>query len=126
MDRKGESLLADKPDPIASRKDEVTVIDAKTDRPSASHATRVLVYVYALPRVLERHRGMSAGQVACPAHVVDIPADAVERIFFDNAGSLVRRLATQMPASACPARGEYQFSEVTSAGCRRCRQLRPP
>ena len=43
--------------------------------------------MYALPRALERYKGLSiAGQVAYPEHVVDIPADAVSGRFVENLG----------------------------------------
>ena len=55
--------------------------------------------MYALPRALERYKGLSvAGQVAYPEHVVDIPADAVDGRFVENLGGLIRRLASQMPS----------------------------
>ena len=55
--------------------------------------------MYALPRALERYKGLSvAGQVAYPEHVVDIPADAVDGRFVENLGGLIRRLSSQMPS----------------------------
>ena len=55
------------------------VIDAKSGRPSPHHAIQVMIYMYALPRALERYRGLAlSGQVAYPDHVVDIPAAAVD------------------------------------------------
>ena len=78
--RGSSAVLAGKPDVVARHRDEITVIDAKTGRPSPAHAVQVLTYMYALPRALERYRELSiAGQVAYPDHVVDIPADSLER-----------------------------------------------
>ena len=63
--RGSSAVLAGKPDLVARRRDQITVIDAKTGRPSPAHATQVLIYMYALPRALERYRGLAiAGQVA--------------------------------------------------------------
>ena len=63
--RGSSAVLAGKPDLVARRRDEVTVIDAKTGRPSPVHATQVLIYMYALPRALERYRGLTiSGPVA--------------------------------------------------------------
>ena len=65
--RGSSAVLAGKPDLVARRRDEVTVIDTKTGRPSPAHASQVLIYMYALPRALDRYRGLSiAGQVALP------------------------------------------------------------
>ena len=85
--RGSSAVLAGKPDLVAKRRDQITVIDAKTGRPSPAHTTQVLIYMYALPLALERYKGLSiAGQVAYPDHVVDIPADAVDGNFVENPG----------------------------------------
>ena len=74
--------------------------------------------MYALPRASERYRGLSiAGQVTYPSHVVDIPADAVDRRFVENLGGLMRRLAIAMPARRVPSSEECRFCEITSADC---------
>ena len=94
------------------------MIDAKTGRPSPAHAVQVLIYMYALPRALERYRGLSiAGQVAYPDHVVDIAADAVDGSFAENLGELIRRLASQMPARRVPSPAECRFCEITPTDC---------
>ena len=111
-------VLAGKPDLVARRRDEITVIDAKTGRLSPAHATQVLIYMYALPRAQERYRGLSiAGQVAYPDHVVDIPAEEVDPTFIENLGGLMRRLASEMPARRVPSPRECRFCEITSADC---------
>ena len=116
--RGSSAVLAGKPDLVAKRRDQITVIDAKTGRPSPAHTTQVLIYMYALPLALERYKGLSiAGQVAYPDHVVDIPADAVDGNFVENLGRLIRRLASQMPARRVPSPGECRFCEITPADC---------
>ncbi len=116
--RGSSAVLAGKPDLVARRRDRVTVIDAKTGRPSPAHAAQVLLYMYALPRALEHYRGLSiAGQVAYPDHVVDIPPEAVDGRFVENLGGLMRRLASEMPARRVPSTGECRFCEITSADC---------
>ena len=111
-------MLAGKPDLVARRRDQITVIDAKTGRPSPAHAAQVLIYMYALPRALERYRGLSiAGQVAYPDHVVDIAANAVDASFVENLGGLITRLASQMPARRVPSPAECRFCEITPADC---------
>ena len=116
--RGSSAVLAGKPDLVARRRDQITVIDAKTGRPSPAHTAQVLIYMYALPLALERYKGLSiAGQVAYPDHVVDIRADAVEGRFVENLGGLIRRLASQMPARRVPSPGECRFCEITPADC---------
>ena len=116
--RGSSAVLAGKPDLIARRRDEVIVIDAKTGHPSPAHAAQVLIYMYALPRALERYKGLSiAGQVAYPDHVVDIPADAVDGTFVESLGGFMRRLASEMPARRVPSPGECRFCEITPEDC---------
>ena len=93
-------MLAGKPDLVDRRRDQISVIDDKTGRPSPTYTAQVLIYIYAFPRALERYKGLRiAGQVAYPEHVVDIPADAVDGSFAENRGGLVRRLASQISAA---------------------------
>ena len=116
--RGSSAVLAGKPDLVPRRRDQVTVIDAKTGRPSPAHTAQVLLYMYALPRALERYRGLSiAGQVAYTDHVVDIPSEAVDGRFFENLGGLMRPLASEMPARRVPSPGECRFCKITPADC---------
>ena len=116
--RGSSAALAGKPDLVARRRDQITVIDTKTGRPTPAHTAQVLIYMYALPRALERYKGLSiAGQVAYPEHVVDIPADTVDGRFVENLGGLIRRLASQMPARRVPSPAECRFCEITAADC---------
>ena len=111
-------MLAGKPDLVVRRRDQITVIDAKSGRPSPAHAIQVLIYMYALPRALERYRGLSmSGQVAYPDHVVDIAANAVDASFVGNLGGLITRLASQIPARRVPSPAECRFCEITPADC---------
>ena len=112
------AVLAGKPALVARRRDQITVIDAKTGRSSPAHTAQVLIYMYVLPRALERYKGLlMVGQVAYPNHVVDVPADAVDGKFVENLGAIIRRLASQMPARRVPSPGECRFCEITSADC---------
>ena len=116
--RGSSASLAGKPDLVAQRRDGVTVIDAKSGRPSPHHAIQVMIYMYALPRALERYRGLAlSGQVAYPDHVVDIPAAAVDEGFIRNLGSLIRRLAAETSARRVPSPMECRFCEITKADC---------
>ena len=111
-------MLAGKPDLVTRRRDQITVIDAKTGHSSPAHTAQVLIYMYALPLALERYKGLSiAGQVAYPDHAIDIPADAVAARFVDNLSGLIRHLASQMPARRVPSPGECRFCEITPADC---------
>ena len=61
------AALAGKPDLAARRRDGVTVIGAKTGRPSPRHAGQAMICRYALPRAVERRQGLRrSGQGAWP------------------------------------------------------------
>ena len=116
--RGNSAVLAGKPDLVARKGDEVKVIDVKTGRPSPADAIQVALYMYALPRALERYRALRlTGQVAYSDHVVDIPATAVDEAFARNMGQLITRLASEMPARRVPSPGECRFCEITPADC---------
>ena len=65
--RGSSASLAGKPDLVAQRRDGVTVIDAKSGRPSPHHAIQVMIYMYALPR------GPGAVQGAGPQRADRLP-----------------------------------------------------
>ena len=112
------AVLAGKPDLVARRGGEVTVIDVKTGRPSPSHQLQVALYMYALPRALERYQGLAlAGQVAYQDHAVEVPAETVDKEFVRELGRLIIRLAAETPARRVPSAGECRFCEITSADC---------
>ena len=63
---KGKSAtLGGKPDLIARKGTSSTIIDVKTGRPGPSHVVQVMLYMYAVPKAIERHRGVAFdGRVA--------------------------------------------------------------
>ena len=125
--RGSSAVLAGRPDLVARKGDEVVVIDAKTGKPSPAHAAQVMLYMYALPRALERYRGFAlTGQVAYSGHVAGIPAEAVDEAFVRNAGQLITQLASEMSARRVPSPGECRFCEVTPADCPERAEEIPP
>ena len=116
--RGSTAVLAGKPDIIAKRRDDATIIDVKTGRPNPCHSIQVMLYQYAIPRSFSQYNGMAfSGQVAYPDHVVDIPADAVNAEFINTMGQLIRRLSSQVPARKVPSRSECAFCDITLADC---------
>ena len=116
--RGSTATLGGKPDLIAKKRDDATIIDVKTGRFSPAHSIQVMVYQYAIPRSFSQYRGVAfSGQVAYPDHVVDIPPDAVNSEFIDRMGQLIRRLAAAQPARRVPSRSECAFCDITPADC---------
>ena len=107
-----------KPDLIALRDDLAVIIDPKTRKPGPSHAVQVMLYQYAVPIAMEQFKGLTiSGQVAYPDHVVDVPANAVDKEFVSRLGVLVNRLASQIPPSKAHSFSECRFCEITKADC---------
>ena len=52
--RGGSATLSGKPDLIAHREAEAVIVDAETGHDSSSHAVQVMIYLYTVPRALER------------------------------------------------------------------------
>ena len=50
------ATLAGKPDLITQRDSQAVIVDVKTGQDSASHVVQVMIYLYAIPRALERYR----------------------------------------------------------------------
>ena len=46
--------MARKPDLIVTNDEEAIIIDVKTGQDNPSHAIQIMVYLYAVPKVLER------------------------------------------------------------------------
>ena len=112
------ATLAGKPDIIAYRADAVVVVDAKTGHDSPSHAVQVMIYLYAVPRALQRYRNANLrGQVTYQDHTVRIPAEAVDEAFIQNLGALIRRLSANEPARRVPSRKECRFCDITADDC---------
>ena len=112
------ATLAGRPDIIAHREDAAVIVDAKTGQESPSHAVQVMIYLYAVPRALERYRSAKLrGQVTYRDHTVRIPAEAVDDAFIENLGTLIRRLSSDEPARRVPSRQECRFCDITDADC---------
>ena len=103
---------------IADKTHEVVVIDVKTGRVSPAHRAQVMIYQYAVPKVLEQYRVMRVrGHVRYPTSNVGTPESAVDREFVGNLGALVRRLAAETPARRVPSAAECRFCDITAADC---------
>ena len=112
------ATLAGKPDLIAVKGQDVVIIDAKTGKPSPSHAAQVRIYMYALPKALEQFRGVEfRAHVVYPDANVGIPASAVDGKFVERLGALIRRLAAETPARKVPSTQECRWCDITKADC---------
>ena len=112
------ATLAGRPDIISRREDHAVIVDTKPGHESLNHAVQVMIYLYAVPRALERYRNAKLrGQVTYRDHTVRIPADAVDDQFVQNLGALIRRISADEPARRVPSRQECRFCDITAADC---------
>ena len=112
------STLAGKPDLITQRDDDAVVVDVKTGHESTSHVVQVMIYLYAIPRAIEKYRTLKPrGQVTYEDHTIRIPAEAVDDQFVQNLGALIRRLSADKPARRVPSPQECRFCDISAADC---------
>ena len=112
------ATLAGRPDLVARRDDEAVIVDAKTGQENPSHLVQVMIYLYAVPKALEKYRNLKPrGQVTYQDHTVRIPAEAVDDQFVQNLGALIRRLSADKPARRVPSPQECRFCDISAADC---------
>ena len=112
------ATLSGKPDLIAHRDDHAVIVDAKTGQESPSHTVQLMIYLYAVPRALERYRNTRLrGQVTYRDHTIRIQAEAVDEQFIQNLGALIRRISSDEPARRVPSRQECRFCDISAADC---------
>jgi CRISPR/Cas system-associated exonuclease Cas4 (RecB family) len=112
------AALGGKPDLIVTSKGNGTIIDIKTGKPSPAHHVQVMVYMYAVPKVLQQYHGMKLeGKVIYHDHEVEIPASAVDEKFISNLSSLIRKLSSTTPPRKIANSVECGFCDITKNDC---------
>ena len=112
------ATIAGRPDLIGEKHHEILICDAKTGRPSPSHAAQVRIYQYAVSKALQQFQGKDArGQVRYPDSYVGSPASAVSAEFVENMSTLIRRLADDTPARRVPSAEECRFCDISKSDC---------
>ena len=103
---------------ITQRDYDAVIVDVKTGHESASHVVQVMIYLYAIPRAIERYRTLKIrGQVTYEDHTIRIPPEAVNERFIQNLGALIRRLADGRPTKRVPSPQECRFGDISAADC---------
>ena len=112
------ATIAGKPDLIGEKTNEILISDAKTGHSSPSHRAQIQIYQYAVPKALLQFQGKQArGQVRYPESYVGSPASSVTPDFVANLGSLIRRLAADVPARRVPSVQECRYCDIAKADC---------
>ena len=85
----------------------------REDREGPPPVVQVMLYMYAVLRCIEEHRGVAfRGQGAHPAVVVDIPAEAVDGEFAGRLSLLLRKLGDSQPARRVPGPMECAYCPI--------------
>jgi len=112
------AALGGKPDIIAIQGDTGTILDIKTGKSSPAHTAQVMLYMYAVPKVLRQYKGMKLdGRVVYNDREVEIPTSAVNEVFVNNLAALIKRLAVPFPPPKIANSVECSFCDITAADC---------
>jgi len=116
--RGNSASLGGKPDLIATAGNKGLIIDTKTGKHSPSHHIQVMVYMYAVPRVLHQFKGINFdGRVIYKDKTIEIPGSAIDKKFVENLSGLIKRLSSPVPAVKVANPVECGFCEITKADC---------
>jgi hypothetical protein len=114
----GDAVLSGRPDVIATKGDDCIVIDFPKGEANRSHELQAITHLYALPRAVERLRGMSPrGELVYSREMVDIPADSVDREFIEKLYRQAERLASKEPLARVPSPDECWTCDITASDC---------
>ena len=97
---------------------DATVYDTKTGRPKDSDILQVQIYMWALPRAIDRYKHLVFdGCLVYTDHEVEIPASTITPQFIERITRLIKRLAMDDPSRKVPAAGECRWCEITATDC---------
>lgn len=112
------ATLSGTPDLIAIKHTQGVIIDAKTGRVSAAHPVQVALYMYAVPRALQQHRGIDfSGLVAYPDQRTEIAPSAVNEAFLKSLTHLIGRVSNSNPAIKVSSAIECGFCDISQKNC---------
>lgn len=114
----GDAVLSGRPDVIAVKGDDCVVIDFPKGEANRSHAFQVMTHMYALPRAVERLRGMSPrGELVYWREQVEIPAGSLDREFVESLHRQAERLASGEPLARVPSLDECWIWDIGETDC---------
>ena len=112
------ATLGGRPDIIALANGLNTVIDVKTGQPKESDKIQVMLYMWVVPLALPQYQDLVFdGIVVYRDHEIEIPAAAVDDHFVSCVAALIKRLASQSPATRVPSYWECRICPITAVDC---------
>lgn len=110
--------LSGKPDVVAVKDMAGWVIDTKTGSPKASDRVQVMIYMWALPKVIPAFAGVRFdGKVIYKTGYNLIMADEVDGIFIKRVGDLMKEICGEAEPHKAPSVGECQHCPITVEDC---------
>ena len=111
--------LGGRPDLIVRRgHSSALIIDAKTGKRRDADIAQVKLYMYAAPKSLPQHRGVTfEGRVRYKDGEVRIDPSEINDEFVSGMGTLIQRLASDEPVQRVPSGRECSFCSITSEDC---------
>jgi len=125
LEGKSGAKISGKADIVAVRGDDMLVIDCKTGQQRSSDATQVKIYMWALPRANNIHKGRKLrGEIQYRDTAVAIPNTAVNDEFLKRVSDVMRITTLEVEKDqqdieklVCASFGECNFCDLTSADC---------
>ena len=110
--------LSGKPDVVAVKEIEGWVIDTKTGSPKASDRIQVMIYMWALPKVIPAFAGVKFdGRVVYKTGYSIITADEVDAVFIKRVADLMKQICGEAAPHKAPSHAECQHCPITVDDC---------
>lgn len=112
------AVLAGKPDLVAVRGDQVTVIDCKTGSPKNSDHMQALVYMIVLPHTHHACKGRTlTGEIQYRNNSVIIPAEKITPKLREQFRWTMHQVGGDPALPRVPSYGECRFCDISARDC---------
>ncbi len=112
------TVLAGKPDLVATSNRETTIYDVKTGQPKTSDRIQVMIYMYLMPLAIEKYRGISpTGCVVYGENRVVIPSAAVDEKFKEQFAYFLNIVGGKEEPLKAPGPNECRFCDIPGSEC---------
>ncbi len=119
--KQSKITLAGKPDLIVvPHGDELPSIwDCKTGNPKSSHKAQLLIYMYAIPLVVDKFKGLEfTGTLRYGSDdYVTVEHNELDTRFKSQLIATIKRVGSQKPALKVPSANECGFCEISKDDC---------
>ena len=94
------------------------MVDVKTGQERPSHATHLMIYMYALPRALQQYRDARIrGEVFYTTRTRVVTCGSIDQGFIRRLVALIQRIAAPDPPPTTASASECRFCDITADDC---------